>query len=117
MGFFGDSFDDCIKKFEKCDDEGDYPGAEAALLKAIQKKHDDDYNGSLYYVLSLVQFNQDKNDLAFSNMQYSANLGYQDAIDFVLEVNEDDDIDWASIAKNARDILGSVASLVNLLSE
>ena len=119
MGFFVDNFDDCIKKYENYDRAGDDKGAESALLKAFTKEHDENYEGSLYYLLSLTQFNQDKNELALSNMQNSANLGYPEAEDFISEVYEDEDegINLDTILKKASSLLIGANALMSLLSE
>ena len=83
MGFFFDNYDDCLNKYSHCERSGDFIKAEKYLHKAFDKKHDDSDNSALYYLLSLIQFEQDKTDIALNNMQVSANLGNENAINFI----------------------------------
>ena len=109
MGFFVDDFDDLISKYAECDRSGDFSGAEAALLKAFQKNDDDDLEGDLYYLLSLVQLRLGKDDAAINNMQKSRNLGNPDAADFLDDLEDDDNMDLETmireIAPFARQII------------
>ena len=111
MGLFFDNYKDCLDKYHSCKRAGDYSCAEAAILKAFKKEHNVNAEGSLYYLLSLAQFAQDKNDLAFSNMEYSANLRYRSAVDFISKANKkdsDDNIDWVAVTKIASYLLASL---------
>ena len=117
MGLFVDNYDECLDKYESRVRTGDNSGAEAALLKALNKDHDENEDGVLYYLLSLTQFEQDKNDLAYSNMEYSAALGCQEAVDFISEVDEDDGTDLGEIAMLAKNVFVGAGALMQLLGE
>lgn len=120
MGLFVDNYDDCLDKYSSCIRAGDNRGAEKAILKAFEKDHDENETGDLYYLLSLTQFDQDKNDIAYTNMENAASWGCQEAVDFIAEVNEDDeddDMNLGEISKLAKNILVGAGALVSLLGE
>ena len=109
MGLFFDSYDDCLDKYESCIRAGDNNGAEASLLKAFNKDHDANEDGALYYLLSLVQFEQGKDDIAYDNMENSADLDFPDAIDLISEANEDDGM-------TLKEMIGTTAGLLTLVN-
>ncbi len=116
MGLFFDSYDDCIAKYDSCIRAGDNSGAEASLLKAFNKDHDANEDGALYYLLSLVQFEQGKDDIAYDNMENSADLDFPDAVDLISEANEDDGMNLKEIIKATAGLLTIVNGIINMLS-
>ena len=117
MGLFFDNYKDCLDQYTSCERAGDYSGAEASLLKAFNKDHEANEDGALYYLLSLTQFEQDKNDLAYTNMENSAALDCQEAIDFISEVNEDGGMGLNEIANLGKNVLVGASALISMISE